>query len=117
MEAVPLGQIDLPVTFSNKGNYCKERLTFEVVGFPRTYHVILGRLTYAKFMAVPNYTYIKLKMLVPKGVITVSTKLQHAFECNTECFYFSDSLVCSNELAAEQIQEVLDVSKTAKRVC
>jgi hypothetical protein len=27
-----------------------------VVGFSGTYHVILGRLAYTKFMAVPNYT-------------------------------------------------------------
>jgi hypothetical protein len=30
-----------------------------VVGFPGTYHAILGRPTYVKFMAVPNYTYLK----------------------------------------------------------
>jgi hypothetical protein len=29
-----------------------------VVGFPRTYHAILGRLAYAKFIAVPNYTLV-----------------------------------------------------------
>jgi hypothetical protein len=26
-----------------------------------------------KFMAIPNYTYLKLKMLGPNGVITVRT--------------------------------------------
>jgi hypothetical protein len=36
---------------------------FEVVGFRGTYHTVLGRPCYAKFMAVPNYTYLKLKML------------------------------------------------------
>jgi hypothetical protein len=66
MEAVPLGQIDLPVTFSDKGNFRKETLTFEVVGFPGTYHAILGRPAYAKFIEVPNYTYLKLKMPEPK---------------------------------------------------
>jgi hypothetical protein len=29
----PLGQIDLPVWFGTPGNFCKETLTFEVVGF------------------------------------------------------------------------------------
>jgi hypothetical protein len=55
-----------------------------MVGFPRTYHAIMGRPCYAKFMAVPNYTYIKLKMLGPNGVITVSTMSQHAYECDIE---------------------------------
>ena len=48
-------------------------LTFKVVGFHGTYHAILGRSCYAKFMAVPNYTYLKLKMSGPGGVITVGT--------------------------------------------
>ena len=50
-----------------------ETLTFEVVGFHETYHAILGQPCYMKFMAVPNYTYLKLKMLGPGGVTTIST--------------------------------------------
>jgi hypothetical protein len=46
-------------------------LTFEVVGFSGTYHVILGRPAYAKFMVVPNYTYLKMKILGLKAIITV----------------------------------------------
>ena len=57
-QAVPLGQIDLPITFGNPANYRTETLTFEVVGFHGTYHAILGRPCYAKFIAVPNYTYL-----------------------------------------------------------
>jgi hypothetical protein len=57
-----------------------------VVGFPRTYHAILGRPVYAEFMDVPNYTYLKMKMLGPKGVITIDTKFQHAYDCDAECF-------------------------------
>ena len=72
-QAGPLGQIDLPVTFGNLTNYRTETLTFEVVGFHGTYHIILGRPCYAKFMAVPNYTYLKLKMLGPCEVITIGT--------------------------------------------
>jgi hypothetical protein len=66
----PLGQIDLPVWFGTPDNFRKETLTFEVVGFRGAYHAILGRPCYAKFMAVPNYTYLKMKMPGPKGVIT-----------------------------------------------
>ena len=72
-QAVPLGQIDLPVTFGDLTNYRIETLTFQVVGFHGTYHAILGRPCYAKFMAVPNYTYLKLKMSGPCGVITIGT--------------------------------------------
>ena len=58
----------MPITFGNPSNYRTETLTFEVVGFHGTYHVI------------PNYTYLKLKMLGPCGVITVGTSLQRAYE-------------------------------------
>ena len=61
-QAYPLGQIDLPVTFGNRVNFRLEVLTFEVVDFPRSYHAILGQPCYAKFMVIPNYTYLKLKM-------------------------------------------------------
>jgi hypothetical protein len=58
----PLGQLDLPICFGTPSNFRRETLTFEVVGFRGTYHAVLGRPCYAKFMAVPNYTYLKLKM-------------------------------------------------------
>ena len=41
--------------------------------YTRTYHAILERPFYVKFIAVPSYTYLKLKMLGPSGVITVGT--------------------------------------------
>jgi hypothetical protein len=72
-QATPLEQIDLPVTFGTPSNYRMETLTFEVVGFHGTYHAILGCPCYAKFMAVPNYTYLKLKMPCPNDIITVGT--------------------------------------------
>ena len=72
-QVVPLGQIDLLVTFGDPTNYRTKTLTFEVVGFHGTYHAILGRPCYAKFMAVLNYTYLKLKMSGPCGVITIGT--------------------------------------------
>ena len=71
-----LGQIDLPVTFGDRANFRSTVLTFEVVDFLGSYHAILGRPCYAKFMAIPNYTYLKMKMLGPNNVITM------AFTCD-----------------------------------
>jgi len=81
---MPLGQIDLPITFRDPSNYRMETLTFEVVGFHRTYHAILGHPCYAKFKVIPNYTYPKLKMPGPCGVITIGTSFQRAYECEIE---------------------------------
>ena len=63
----------MPVTFESPTNYWKEVLTFEVVGLHGAYHAILVRPCYAKFMAVPNYTYLKLRIPGPRGVIIVGT--------------------------------------------
>jgi hypothetical protein len=101
MEALPIGQIDLPVMFGDVRNFRMETLTFEVVGFSGTYHTILGRPAYVKFMAVPNYTYLKLKILDPKGIITVGPMYQRAYECDAECFQFSEAIIWSESLRAE----------------
>jgi len=84
-KAPPVGRIDLPVCFGTATNFRKETLTFEVVGFRGTYHAIIGCPGYAKFMAIPNYTYLKLKMPGPKGLITVSSSYEHAYKCDVEC--------------------------------
>ena len=75
-EAVPLGRIRLNVTFGQLDNFHKDPLTFEVADFPVIYHALLGRPHFAKFMAVPNYTYLKLKMPGPHRIITIGGDLQ-----------------------------------------
>ena len=97
-KAPPIGRIDLPVCFGTAANFRKEVLTFEVVGFRGTYHAIIERLGYAKFMAIPNYTYLKLKMPGPKGVITVSSSYEHAYECDVE---YGEAIKNSSKLASK----------------
>jgi hypothetical protein len=94
----PLGQLDLPVCFGTPSNFRRETLTFEVVGFRGTYHAVLGRPCYTKFMAVPNYTYLKLKMSSPNGVITVGPTYRHAYECDVECVEYAEALAESEAL-------------------
>jgi hypothetical protein len=115
IEALPLGHIDLPVTFRDVRNFDTETLTFEVVGFSGTYHAILGRPAYAKFMAVPNYTYLKLKIPGPMGIIIVGPTYQCAFECDTECFQFTEAIIQSERLRTEPRSEDLDVTESSKR--
>jgi hypothetical protein len=113
----PLGQIDLPVWFGTPDNFRKETLTFEVVGFRGAYHAILGRPCYAKFMAVPNYTYLKMKMPGPKGVITVGSLIEHAFDCDVECVEHAEALALDEALVASMENLVNeDLDSTAKHV-
>jgi rhamnose utilization protein RhaD (predicted bifunctional aldolase and dehydrogenase) len=62
---------------------------------------MLGRPCYAKFMVVPNYTYLKLKMLGPNGVITVGSTYRHAYECDVECVEYAEALTESEALIAD----------------
>jgi hypothetical protein len=91
----------LPVCFGTPSNFRKETLTFEVVGFQGTYHAVLGRPCYAKFMVVPNYTYLKLKMPGPKGTITVGSTYRHAYECDMECVEYDEAIAESEALIAD----------------
>ncbi|XP_066318050.1 uncharacterized protein [Miscanthus floridulus] len=115
-QVMPLGQIDLPITFGDQFNYRTKTLTFKVVGFLGTFHAILGRPCYAKFMAIPNYTYLKLKMSGTHGVITFSTSFKWAYECEVKCYGHATAIVASGELAAlkeEVTKEAPDAKKSS----
>jgi hypothetical protein len=70
--AIPLGLVVLPVTFGEtRENYRTEYIKFEVADFETSYHAILSRPAIAKFMAVPHYTHLVLKMPSPAGVLSL----------------------------------------------
>jgi hypothetical protein len=80
------------------------------------YHAILGRPEYTKFMAVPNYTYLELKIPRPNGIITVGPTYQRALKCDAECFPFAEAIIRSERLCAEprsKDQYVLESTKRA----
>ena len=66
--------------------------------FLGSYHAILGQPCYAKFMAIPNYTYLKLKMPGPNCIITVSSAFSHTFTCDREHFKLATVVINSTEL-------------------
>jgi hypothetical protein len=83
--AIPLGLVVLPVTFGEtRDNYRTEYVKFEVTNLETSYHAILGRLAIAKFMAVPNYTYLVLKMPSPAGILSLQGDLKISHDYDTE---------------------------------
>jgi hypothetical protein len=76
-----LGHIYLSVTFGTLENYITEFLRFEVVRFDCGYNAIIGRPGLAKFMAIPHYSYMILKMTGPQEIITVRADFQGVAEC------------------------------------
>jgi hypothetical protein len=67
-------------------------------------------------MAIPNYTYLKLKMPRPNGVITIHTTYQHAYECDVECCEYAKAIIDSGALAVdleEHAKEAPDPKQSA----
>ena len=67
-------------------------------------------------MAVPNYTYLKLKIPGPSGVIIVGTSFQRAYECEVECCGHAIAIVASRELTAIKKEVTEEASDTKKSI-
>ena len=84
--------------FGDRANFLSEVFTFEVVDFLGSYHAILGRPCYAKFMAIPNYTFLKLKMPGPNNVTTMGSTFLDAYMCDREHYKLTTAVINSTEL-------------------
>jgi hypothetical protein len=78
----PLGKIELDVCYGDHQNFRREKLEFEVMDWPSQYHAILGRPAFARFMAVPHYAYLVLKIPGPNRVITVIGNFKVSDTCD-----------------------------------
>jgi hypothetical protein len=87
--ATPLDLVVLPVTFGTKDNYRTEYIKFEVVDFELSYHAILDRLALAKFMAVPYYVYLLLKMPGKIGILTFRGDLKKSYDYDQEVIEYA----------------------------
>jgi hypothetical protein len=97
----------LPVTFrESRDNYRTKYVKFEVADFETSYHAILGRPTIVKFMAVPHYTYLVLKMPSPAGVLSPQGDLKISHDCDTE-----DVEIASTNQVPNAMMEIYAASK------
>jgi hypothetical protein len=87
--ARPLGSMVLPVTFGTKDNYRTEYIKFEVADFESSYHAILGRAALAKFMIVPHYVYLLIKMPSKTGVLTFRGDLKKSYDYDQEAIEYA----------------------------
>jgi hypothetical protein len=106
-KAILLGSVVLPFTFGKtRDNYRTEYVKFEVADFETSHHAILGRPAIAKFMAVPHYTYLVLKMPSPAGVLSLQGALKISFDCDTEAM----ELAATNQVP-NALMEIYAASK------
>jgi hypothetical protein len=55
-----------------------------VADFETAYNAFLGRAALSKFMAIPHYAYLVLKMSGPRGVINLRGDVKRAFDYERE---------------------------------
>lgn len=82
----PLGQIILAMIFEEGDKFRHELCTFEVIGSEMVYNALLGTPHIAQFMAIPNYTYMMVKLPGPSSVIIVRGSPEHAVECGRQSY-------------------------------
>jgi hypothetical protein len=92
-----MGRIQLEVLFGEKDNHRREPIWFEVVDLNSPYHALLGRPALAKFMAVPHYAYLKMKLPSPRGVITITGCCKKSIECARASSKLAEALVIAEE--------------------
>jgi hypothetical protein len=65
-------------------------------------------------MAVPNYTYLTLKMSGPNEIITIRSTYLHTYECDMECVEYAEALAESKALIAD-LERLSKEAPDAKR--
>jgi hypothetical protein len=93
----PMGRVLLEVLFGKKGNSCRKPIYFEVVDISSPYHALLGYPALAKFMAMPHYAYLKMKLPGPKCVITVLGCFKKSLACARASSQLAEALVIAEE--------------------
>ena len=85
------------------------------------YHAIFGRLALARFMAVPHYTYLVLKLLGTNGIIILHGDVRRSYDCDQESCTLAENIRAkadrdSIRLAAATLQDEGEVpaKKAAK---
>ncbi|XP_066392340.1 uncharacterized protein [Miscanthus floridulus] len=77
----PLGKITLLVQFGTTDHFRTNYMNFFMVDFNTTYHAILGQPALVKFMVVPHYVYMVLKILTEQGILTPCADISSAYDC------------------------------------
>jgi hypothetical protein len=109
--SIPLGQITLPVQFETTEHFRTDYINFVVADFDNTYHAILGRPALTKFMAMPHYSYLVLKMPTEHDVLTLRGNVYTAYICEEEGFKVAEA----TDLSIRMEQTLVTATKTPTR--
>jgi hypothetical protein len=79
------------ITFGTRENYRTDYIKFEVGDFESSYHDILGRPALAKFMVVPHFVYLLLKMPGKSEVLTFRGDLKKSYDYDQEAIEYAST--------------------------
>jgi hypothetical protein len=113
--AYPIGRVCLPVSFGTRENFRTEYLTFEVADFRSSYHAILGRPMLAKFMAIPHYTYIIMKMSVSNGILSILGDIMVSYSCESSTIELAKDSACK-AVATVMVAQAAKIDQTTLEV-
>jgi hypothetical protein len=111
-QAKSLGSTTLKVAFGNENNFHEAPVTFEVVHFKSTYHMIFGHPTFHSFHARSCYIYNQLKMPEPDGIITVYGSFRKAKECKE-----GEAAIAEAVFFGEEFKEIHAAIDPAEQSC
>jgi hypothetical protein len=77
--------------FDTADHFCTDYVNFVVADFEGTYHAILGRPVITKFMVIPHYRYLVLKMPTEKGVLTLRGNVFVVYTCEEDSFRIAEA--------------------------
>jgi len=75
-------------------------MNFFVADFDTAYHAILGRPALAKFMAMPHYVYLVLKIPMEQGILTLRANVSTTYECEREELALAEAMDLSARMEA-----------------
>jgi hypothetical protein len=90
-------------------------MQFEVANFETAYIMFLRRSELTKFMAIPHYAYLVLKMPGPNNIITIKGDVKHAYNCDMVSCESVDMIIASAEL--QELKKALAESPPRTRSC
>ena len=90
----------MPVQFGTTDLFRTEYVNFFVADFDTAYHAILGQPALAKFMVVPHYVYLVLKILMEQGVLTLRANVSSDYNYEREGLALAEAMDLSARMEA-----------------
>jgi hypothetical protein len=96
------------VQFGTTEHFHIDYVNFVVADFDDTYHAILGQPALTKFIAVPHYSYLVLKMPTKHGILTLRGNVYTAYTYEEEGFKVAEA----TDLLIRMEQTLVAATKT-----